>query len=167
MDISTEAVRMLSMNEVMRARFMASFTPGSTLTREQADEYTVDEIQAMEEVVITLLWEASERRALLAVGDPGTEEYFLSLERKLPEVETKNIDKSTWSKEEVDEVHEGVWAQVVRLVADKGLTNGIEIINLYDSILGQYFDTTVLGAYREMKALEPQGKSKVEISSID
>lgn len=155
---SVEQLKVLKANEACRKLFYESFTPKSTLTKDQLGELTAQEVIWIEELVRDILWSSMERRSTISTVGPEVEEIYLEPENKLPLPDTFVQEECTPS--ELSEVQEGVWAQITRLVAERNLSNGLEIMNLYDEINQPYFRYTWLQVCRardkvcHLKAIE-------------
>ena len=145
--VSDESTVMMQ-NELVRAYFMRTFTPGSTLTKDQHLDFTSKEITLIEELAKDLMWSSIERRGAISAGGTEVEEMFLQVEDAMPSAEM--FDKAQATEEELQAVQSSIWARVTRLVADKGLTNGVEIMNLYDDAMKPYFGMTWLEASTEI-----------------
>ena len=135
---------MLAKNAVVRAYFMQTFAPGSTLTKDQRLDYTSKEIALVEDLAKDLMWSSIERRGAISAGGTEVEEAYLQLEDNMPSAET--FVKEQVTEEKLQAIQSSIWARVTRLVADKELTNGVEIMNVYDAVAKPYFGMTWLQA---------------------
>ena len=158
---SVEQLKLLKMNEACRNAFYANFTPGSSFTKDQLQDYTAEEREWIEELVRDVLWSSMERRSAISTIGPEVEELLGESEKALPLTDTFLLEECI--PEELQAVQEGVWAQVVRLVSEKNITNGVEIVELYDQINQPYFRCSWLDACRarskcgKLKPIEEEG----------
>ena len=156
-----EARTMSIQNELMRAYFMQSFTPGSTLTKDQQFEYTPNQIACIEDLARELMWSSIERRGAVSAGGTLVEEIYLQLEDNMPSSEMFDTERATQA--ELEAIQSSIWACVTRRVADEGLTNGVEIMKVYDEAVKPYFGMTWLQA----NSLKSSTANAIEIREVD
>lgn len=149
---SLEELKFIMANEVARNTFFQNFTPGSTLTKEQIDDLGPKNVERVEKLAKDILWASMERRSLVSTIGTPIEEYFLKAEDDMPPVDTFLPDES--SKAELEAAQDGVWAQTVRIVAERNLTNGVEIMELYDQLNQPYFRFTWLEACKAREDIQ-------------
>ena len=73
------------------------------------------------------------------------------------------FDKEQATQAELEAIQSSIWACVTRRVADKGLTNGVEIMKVYDEFVMPYFGMTWLQA----NSLKSSTANAIEIREVD
>lgn len=157
---SNEQLRLAILNEKARQTFYRNFTPGSTLTKEQVEDLGPEQVARVEQLVKDLLWASMERRSFISTCGVEAEELYLKDEHDMPAVETFLPDES--SREDLEAAQNGVWAQVVRLIGERNMTNGIEIMDLYNEINQPYFRFTWLEACKAREQIQSSRLATIE-----
>src|SRR6056300_467732 len=98
-----EALRLLKLNEEARKVFSTNFVHGSTLSKEQKEDFSNEKITWIEDLVSDLIWSSIERKG---VGEQVNEVY-LELESALD----RNYNIEDCMEEELEELQDAVWAR--------------------------------------------------------